>query len=118
MKKPERILHVANNSGTIYQRNIYETKTATTLINRTEEVSPLPCLQRSRLCEVREFVARQPGCDVSYKTQFKNLQKYFLINGQPMTKVQYSYESLVIAGQARILQNRMLPAGQLRNVNL
>ena len=64
--------------------------------------------QRSRLCEVREFVARQPGCDVSYKTQFKNLQKYFLINGQPMTKVQYSYQSLVIAGQARILQNRML----------
>ena len=64
--------------------------------------------QRSRLCEVREFVARQPGCDVSYKTQFKNLQKYFLINGQPKTKVQYSYQSLVIAGQARILQNRML----------
>jgi hypothetical protein len=27
-----------------------------------------------------------------------------------MTKVQYSYQSLVIAGQARILQNRMLAA--------
>ena len=27
-----------------------------------------------------------------------------------MTKVQYSYQSLVIAGQARILQNRMLVA--------
>ncbi len=51
-----------------------------------------------------------PGCDVSYKTQFKNLQKYFLINGQPITKVQYSYQSLVIAGQARILQNRVLVA--------
>ena len=79
-------------------------------IIRKKEFYPLPCIQRSRLCEVREFVARQPGCDVSYKTQFKNLQKYFLINGQPMTKVQYSYQSLVIAGQARILQNRMLVA--------
>jgi hypothetical protein len=49
MKKPERILFVANNSGTIYQRNIYETKTATALIIRTEEVSPLPCLQRAGL---------------------------------------------------------------------
>ena len=27
-----------------------------------------------------------------------------------MTKVQYSYQSLVIDGQARILQNRMLVA--------
>jgi hypothetical protein len=43
--------------------NFYETKTATVFIIRTEEVSPLPCLQRTGLAEVRELVFRQPGTD-------------------------------------------------------
>ena len=63
MKKPERILHVANNSGTIYQRNIYKTKTATALNIRTEEVSPLPCLQRPGLGAEREIKVRLPSTE-------------------------------------------------------
>ena len=37
--------------------NFYETKTATAFIIRTDDVSPLPCLQRSRLGAEREIVA-------------------------------------------------------------
>jgi hypothetical protein len=53
-------LLVANNSGTIYQRKFFETKTATALIIRTEEVPPLPCLQRPGLCADVELTLCPP----------------------------------------------------------
>jgi hypothetical protein len=37
--------------------NFYETKTATVLIIRTKEVSPLPCIQRSGIAAGVEFIA-------------------------------------------------------------
>ena len=64
--------------------------------------------QRSRLGDVREFIARPPRPGCKLKNENNIFTKIIIIKGQPVTEAPHSYQSLYNIVAARILPNRVL----------